>query len=70
MELANAFYIIGIICMSLMTIIMIVLIAVVIAISAKINKIHKQVEAKFQPLKDFANTAEKFAKKAKDTFTK
>ena len=70
MELANAFYIIGIICMSLITIILIALITVAIAIKVKITHIHNQLEARIQPLKDFADTAAKVAKKAKDTFTK
>ena len=70
MELANAFYIIGIICMSLITIILIALIAVAVAIKVKINHIHAQLEARIQPLKDFADTATRVAKKAKETFSK
>ena len=70
MELANTFYIIGIICMSLITIILIALIAVAVAIKVKINHIHAQLEARIQPLKDFADTATRVAKKAKETFSK
>ena len=70
MELANTFYVIGIICMSLITIILIALIAVAIAIKVKINHIHQQLEARIQPIKDFAETASKVARKAKETFTK
>ena len=70
MELANAFYIIGIICMSLITIILIALIAVAIAIKVKITHIHNQLEARLHPIKNFADTAAKVAKAAKDTFAK
>jgi len=70
MELANAFYIIGIICMSLMTLILIALIAVVAAISIKVTSIHRHVEERLRPMKDFAGVAEQFAKKAKETFSK
>ena len=70
MELANTFYVIGIICMSLITIILIALIAVAIAIKVKINHIHQQLEARIQPIKDFAETASKVARKARETFTK
>ena len=69
MELANTFYIIGIICMSLNTIILIALIAVAIAIKVKIDHIHSRLEARIQPFKDFADTAVNVAKKAKEKFT-
>ena len=69
MELANAFYIIGIICMSLITIILIALIGVAIAIKVKINHIHRELEAKFAPMKQFVKGAEAIAKKAKDKFS-
>jgi len=70
MELANTFYIIGIICMSLITLILIALIAVAVIIKVKIDKIHNAIESRVQPLKDFAQTAANVAQKAKDTFTK
>ena len=70
MELETTFYVVGIICMSLITIILIGLMAVAIAIKVKITHIHNQLEARIQPLKDFADTAAKVAKKAKETFTK
>jgi len=69
MELANTFYVIGIICMSLITIILIALIGVAIAIKVKIDHIHAKIESRIQPLKDFAETASKVAQKAKDKFT-
>jgi len=70
MELANTFYIIGIICMSLITLILIALIAVAVVIKVKIDHIHKAIESRVQPLKDFAETATAVAKKAKETFKK
>lgn len=70
MELANTFYVVGIICMSLMTLILIALILVAIAIKLKIDSIHRQVEAKFQPVKNFVKTAEYIAKQATDKFSR
>jgi hypothetical protein len=70
MELANAFYIIGIICMSLITIILIALIAVAVVIKLKIDSIHRAIEARMQPVRDFAKTAEHLAQKAKEKFTR
>ena len=70
MELANTVYVVGIICMILITIILIALISVAIMIKVKITHIHDQLQARMQPLKDFADTAAKVAQKAKDTFTK
>lgn len=69
MELANAFYIIGIICMSLITIILIALIAVAVVIKLKLDYIHRLVEERMQPVRDFAKTAEHLARKAKEKFT-
>jgi len=70
MELANAFYIIGIICMSLITIILIALIAVAVAIKVKINHIHAQIEERLRPVKNFANEAENLVNKVKEKFNK
>jgi len=69
-ELANTFYIVGIICMSLITIILIALIIVAIAIKVKITHIHNQIEARIRPIKEFADTAVKVVKVTKDAFTK
>ena len=69
MELANAFYIIGIICMSLITIILIAFIGIAIAIKVKVDHIHREIEAKFAPMKQFVKSAEAVAKKAKDKFS-
>lgn len=70
MELANLFYVIGIICMSLITIILIVLITVAANVAVKINRIHRQIESHLQPVKDFAGAAEHLAKIAKEKFGK
>lgn len=70
MELANAFYIIGIICMSLITLLMIGIIAAVIFIKIKIDHIHRAIEARIQPVKNVAQAAEKVVQKAKDKFKK
>lgn len=68
--LASAYYIIGIICMSLITIILIALIAVAVAIKVKINHIHRMIEEKVQPVKDFAAAAKHVAKATKEAFKK
>lgn len=68
--LATAYYIIGIICMSLITIILIALIGVAIAIKIKINHIHRMVEERIQPVKDFATAAKHVAKATKEAFKK
>jgi hypothetical protein len=70
MGLANAFYIIGIVCMSLITIILIVLIAVAATIAIKINHIHRMIEQRLSSVKDFAGAAEHIARKAKEKFGK
>ncbi|HEY8885888.1 MAG TPA: hypothetical protein VIM31_00080 [Candidatus Microsaccharimonas sp.] len=68
MELANAFYIIGIICMSLITVILIALIAVAVLVKIKIDHIHRAIEARVQPVREFAKAAEHMARKAKEKF--
>ena len=70
MDLANTFYIIGIICMSLITIILIALIAVAVLVKVKIDHIHKSIEQHLQPAKDIVSTAKEVAKKAKEAFRK
>jgi len=70
MELANTYYVIGIICMSLITIILIALIIVAVIIKVKIDHLHRAIEERLQPVKDFAGTAEHIVKKAKQAFTK
>lgn len=74
MELETTFYIIGIICMSLITIILIGLIIVAFMIKAKINHIHDNLQAKVRPLTKLANKAEEVAtsvaEKAKEALGK
>lgn len=69
MELANVFYIIGIICMSLITIILIALISVAVVIKLKLDYIHRMIEDRMQPVRVLAKTAEHLVKKAKEKFT-
>jgi F0F1-type ATP synthase membrane subunit b/b' len=69
MELANTYYVIGIICMSLITIILIALIIVAVVIKLKIDRIHRAIEDRLHSVKDFAGAAEHLAKKAKEKFT-
>ncbi len=56
MELQTAFYIIGIIFMSLILIILLALVGAVFVIRAKINAIHDNID---QKLKIFTNIADK-----------
>lgn len=70
MELANTFYVIGIICMSLITVILIALIAVVVLVKIKIDTIHRTIEARMQPVREFAKAAEHVARAAKEKFGK
>jgi hypothetical protein len=70
MELANAFYIIGIICMSLITIILIALIVVAMVIKRKIDHIHRAIELRIQPVKDFAHVAKYVATRAKEKLSR
>jgi hypothetical protein len=74
MELETTFYIIGIICMSLITLILIGLIIVAVMIKAKINHIHDSLQAKVRPLAKLANKAEEVVSsvtdKAKDALGK
>ena len=68
--LATTYYIIGIICMSLITLILIGLIIAAMKIVAKINHIHRMIEQKVESAKDFAGMADHIAKKAKEKFGK
>lgn len=58
MELQTAFYVIGIIFMSLMTIIILVLLAAVITIKMKIIAIQNRIEDKFHSIIEIAKTVE------------
>jgi hypothetical protein len=69
MDIANTFYVIGIICMSLITLILIALIAVAVVIKIKIDHIHKAIEQQLKPARDFVATAKDVAQKAKEKFT-
>ena len=76
MELETAFYIIGIIFMSLMLLLMLGLVIAVLVIRAKINAIHKQIDDKLHLIGTWAHTFQNIgtevvqtAKKAKRTVT-
>ena len=56
MELESVFYVVGIICMSLITIIIIVLAVAVFAIKAKITAIQHRIENKFHDVIEVAQT--------------
>lgn len=55
MDLQNAFYIVGIIFMSLMLILFIVLVAAVLVIRAKVNAIHAKIDQKLSVFGDIAS---------------
>lgn len=67
MELQNAFYIIGIIFMSLMLLILLAIVAAVFTIKAKINHLHNTVEEKIH---NVANIGEKVSQTAKKVLGK
>ncbi|MGF7229532.1 MAG: hypothetical protein ACQR33_06170 [Candidatus Saccharibacteria bacterium] len=66
MDLQNTFYVVGIICMSLITIIILALVIAVFAIKAKVNAIHRRIEEKFQSLSEVAQVGEALFHKAQD----
>lgn len=57
MTLEHAFYIIGIITMTLMLLLMICLVTAVLVIKAKINQLHHMVESKAETVSAVAKTA-------------
>jgi hypothetical protein len=57
MTLEHAFYIIGIVTMSLMLVLMISLVAAVLVIKSKINHLHRMVEDKVQMVSSITETA-------------
>jgi ABC-type multidrug transport system fused ATPase/permease subunit len=70
MDLQNAFYIIGIVFMSVMLILFIVLLTAVLVIKSKINKAHDMIDEKLSKVKSMAgkasigiNTVKYFVKK-------
>ena len=65
MTLEHAFYIIGIITMSLMLILMISLVTAVLIIKAKINHLHHMVEEKVATVSAVATTAKNIFSKRK-----
>ena len=60
MTLETAFYIIGIVTMSLMLILMIALVTAVLVIKSKINHLHRMVEEKVATVSAVATTAKSF----------
>ena len=57
MELQEAFYIVGIVTMTLMLLLMIGMIVAVLVIKSKVNHLHKMVEDKVQSVTNAAETA-------------
>jgi hypothetical protein len=55
--LQEAYYIIGIVFMSLMMLLMVIGVVAVLIIKAKINAIHRKIEEKINMVTGFANTA-------------
>lgn len=65
MTLENAFYVIGIITMSLILVLMISLVTAVLVIKAKINHLHHMVEEKIHSVSAVASTAKNFLSRKK-----
>ena len=63
MSLEHAFYIIGIIFMSLMILLFIALVTAVLVIKVKIDHIHRMIEQKINTVTSFADTARAIFKK-------
>jgi hypothetical protein len=70
MALETSYYIIGIVCMSLITLILIGLIIVAIVIAVKVHHIHKAITKKVQPIAEMVEHAGAVAKIAKKAFKK
>ncbi len=62
--LETTYYIIGIICMSLITLILIGLIIVAVMIKTKVTHIQRSLQDKVRPLTDFVDQAEQVARRA------
>jgi cell division protein FtsL len=67
MSLQDAFYVIGIVFMSLMLIIIVALVTAVFVIKAKITHIHRQIEEKLMAV---TSLSEKVARTAKKVLNK
>jgi F0F1-type ATP synthase membrane subunit b/b' len=70
MELQTTYYIIGIICMSLITLIVLGLIIVAIVIAVKVHHIQKAIKHRIQPIADVVENVSAAAKNAKRVFKK
>lgn len=70
MELQTAFYIIGIIFMSLMLILTIGIVAALLVVRSKINAIHRQIEDKLSIITNIANTGAEVVDRAKRMVTR
>ncbi len=57
MELQTAFYIIGIVFMTLMTVVIVAILAAILVIKAKINRLHDVVDERVTHAKSIANKA-------------
>ncbi len=65
MNLQDTFYIIGIVCMSLMLILLVGLVASIFVIRAKINALHRDIEDKLHALIKLITTGSKVVSKVK-----
>lgn len=65
MDLQEAFYIIGIVTMTLMLVLMISLVTAVLVIKSKINHFHRMVEEKVQAASSMADAAKHIFSKRK-----
>jgi hypothetical protein len=70
MDLQNAFYIIGIVVMSLILILLIVLVAAVVVIRAKVNAIHESISQKLGVFGSIADKSQQTVEKVKQMVTK
>lgn len=70
MDLANVFYITGIVGMGLLTIVMLGILIAVAIIARKVSKIHKSIQEKLAPVTNAAHVVQGVVAKVKDKFSK
>lgn len=70
MDLQTAFYIIGIIFMSLMLLLTIGIIVAIMVLRAKINAIHRQIDEKLSIFTNIAHTGAEVVDKARKIVTR
>lgn len=70
MELAEVFYVMAIVYMSIMFLFMIAALVAIFAIKHKVNAIQHNLEDKFHTILEIVRAGEFLVHKAKDTFSK